>query len=141
MGSIVILDDSSINSSEILPRVTETTANQGIGLVYGIAVGGDTDGIYGDGSASTDDTTRATTGVGQGVVVVTQGRCPARVRGSTNGVNNQISIGVALTQSAVAGVLEQAATGDVVIARTLNRVTSGIIDIIAVDVQREGTFP
>ena len=135
MGSIVAVT-STINSSETLPRVEEITA-QGSGLAYGIAVGGDADGIYGNGSASTDDSTRAATGALQGVVVVTQGRCLARVSGDGASV---VIIGTPLTQSATAGVLEAAGASDVVIAFALNDVGAGDIDMIAVDVQRVGVL-
>ena len=133
MGSVVAVT-TTVNSAETLPRV-EQIASQGSGLVYGIAVGGDADGIYGDGAASTDDSTRATTGALQGIVVVTQGRCLARVSGDGSSV---VVIGDPLTQSATAGVLEFATTGDTVIAFALNDVGAGDIDMIAVDVQRGG---
>jgi hypothetical protein len=124
-------------TSELLPRVETSNAVQG-DVTYGVAVGGDTDGIFGDGTAATDDSTRATAGAGQGVVVVTQGRCPARVNGSTGGTPGNLAVGVKLTQSGVAGVLEGAATGDEVIAVALQPVVSGELDIIAVDIQRGG---
>ena len=111
--------------------------DQGSNLIYGIAVGGDADGIYGNGSASTDDSTRAATGALQGVVVVTQGKCLARVSGDGTSV---VTIGDSLTQSATAGVLEEAVAADVVLAFALNDVASGDTDMIAVDVQREGIF-
>jgi len=133
MGSVVGVT-SSIVSTETLPRVEENSF-QGNSSSYGIAVGGDADGIYGDGSASTDDSTRAATGALQGVVIVTQGRCLARVSGDGASV---IDIDSPLTQSATAGVLEFATTGDVVIAFALNTVGAGDIDMIAVDVQRAG---
>jgi len=135
MGSVVAVT-STITSDETLPRVEQSTT-QGSGLSYGIAVGGDTDGIYGDGSASTDDSTRAATGALEGVVVVTQGRCLARVSGDGAGV---VIIGSALTQSGTAGVLELAGAADVVIAFALNDVGAGDIDMIAVDVQRVGVL-
>jgi len=133
MGSVVAVT-TIITQSETLPRVEEITA-QGSGLVYGIVVGGDTDGIYGDGSVSVDDKTRAATGALQGVVVVTQGRCLARVSGDGVSV---VAIGDPLTQSATAGVLEVANVEDTIIAFALNDVGAGDIDMIAVDVQREG---
>lgn len=135
MGSVVAVT-TTIVSSETLPRVLQSTT-QGSNLSYGIAVGGDTDGIYGDGSASSDDSTRATNAAGQGVVVVTQGRCLARVSGDGAAV---VTIGDPLTQSATTGVLEFATTGDSVIAFALNDVGVSDIDMIAVDVQREGVF-
>ena len=123
-----------IGSVEILPRV-ETSTVQGA-ILYGVVVGGDVDGIYGDGSQSTDNSTRASSGAGQGVVVVTQGRCLAKVTGGTGG----IVISDKLVQTGTAGVLEKALTGDEVIATALNSVAIGDIDMIAVDVQREGAF-
>ena len=118
-------------SDELLPRV-ENGDSQGEPL-YGIVAGGDADGIYGDGSASSDDTTRATlsgaTPAQSAVVVVTQGRTLARVE-------TGISIGDKLTQSAVVGQLEVAAASDEIIAVALQATTGN--DIIAVDVQREG---
>ena len=134
MGSVVALT-SAIDPKETLPRVEEI-AVQGSLLVYGIAVGGDADGIYGTGVASTDDSTRATTGAGQGVVVVTQGRCLARV----DATSSFIAIGDKLTQSLTAGVLEFAGVGDVVIAIALQEADGVGLDVIAVDVQRNGIF-
>lgn len=133
MGSVIAIT-TTINSAETLPRVEEKFL-QGNSLTYGIVVGGDIDGIYGNGSASTDDSTRAATGALQGVVVVTQGRCLARVSGDGSSV---VAIGDPLTQSGIAGVLEFATTGDTVIAFALNDVGAGDIDMIAVDVQRAG---
>jgi len=132
MGSAVVLL-SSISSSELLPRVTESTAANEDS--YGIAVGGDTDGIYAtDGAVPSDDTTRATSAAGEGVVVCTQGRCLARVNGNALA----ISIGDTLTASASPGILEKTgATSDHIVARALQPST-GATDIIAIDVQQEG---
>ncbi len=134
MGSVVTLV-TPIVSTELLPRVEEGDAAADVG--YGIAVGGDTDGIYSTtGAASGDDSTRATASAGQGVVVVTQGRCPARVDGNTAGpilVGSKLSI-----SGTVVGTLELAnAATDFIIARAL-QIPTGTTDIIAVDVQREG---
>jgi len=132
MGSAVLLD-TTIDPGEILPRVEESTAPAITDDIYGIAVGGDTDGIYGNGAAATDDSTRATAGALQGVVVVTQGRCLARVDGTT-----AVAVGAPLGASTVAGVLELADDAtQFIIARALQAVPSGT-DVIAVDVQREG---
>lgn len=114
-------------SAEILPRV-ENGDTQGESL-YGVVVGGDADGIYGDGSASSDDTTRASLTGGEAVVVVTQGRALARVTGT-------ITLGLKLTQSATVGVLEPALSGDEIIAVALKASTGS--DISPVDIQREG---
>ncbi len=136
MGSAVALKDlvTPLISAELLPRVEETD-NPTVVRAYGIVVGGDTDGIYGDGSAATDDSTRAAASAGQGVVVVTQGRCLARVDGATGAA---IVVGSPLAASTIAGVLEVADTNQThIIARALQPST-GSADIIAVDVQREG---
>lgn len=140
MGSALLLD-TTIPIAEILPRVEESTATVDLNI-YGIAVGGDTDGIYGDGSAASDDSTRATASAGQGVVVVTQGRCLARVKGADQAGDQAISIGDPLVSSDDdAGTLFRGTDADpteFVIARALQPITSGNLDIIAVDVQREG---
>lgn len=134
MGSAVKLN-TTIPTDELLPRVDEVdTAGE---VVYGIAVGGDADGIYSTtGAAPTDDTTRAATGAGEGVVVVTQGRCLARVDGSTAG---PILVGSKLAATDTPGVLELAIATDEIIAIALQP-SAGLTDIIAVDVQREGIF-
>ncbi len=131
MGSAVKLV-SPIPGAELLPRVEETAA--AADRSYGIAVGGDTDGIYSTtGAPSGDDSTLATNAAGQAVVVVTQGRALARV---TNAA--AIIIGDPLSASATAGVLELAdAVTDNIIAIALQAPT-GTTDIIAVDIQREG---
>ncbi len=129
MGGVVVLS-STIDPSETLPRVEETTASNV--NVYGIAVGGDIDGVYGNGTTSVDDSTRATNAAGQGVVVVTQGRCLAKVTGN----GGPVIIGTLLTTSGVLGTLKIAAPDDHVIAIALNDVATIDIDMIAVDVQR-----
>lgn len=134
MGSVVTLVPT-IPTDELLPRVEE--GDSATDVSYGIAVGGDTDGIYAtDGAVPTTDATRATSGAGQGVVVVTQGRCLARV----NGTSPNIPLGGALRAGVTPGVLELAdAATDYIIARALQP-SSANNDIIAVDVQREGLF-
>jgi len=137
MGSAVVLDPV-IPVSELLPRVEEAAVAAITNVVYGIAVGGDTDGIYANTSSliiTPTDAVRATTGEGQGVVVVTQGRCVARVLGAAT-----LVIGDSLSPSTTAGILTKATTTSIVIARALSDVTNGDLDLIAVDVQREGIF-
>lgn len=139
MGSSVLLKD--INTivpvpAELLPRVEESTAPAITDSIYGIAVGGDTDGIYSTtGAASGTDLTRATAGAGQGVVVVTQGRCLARV----NGLGTAIAVGDPLAASIVTGVLVASVSTSQTIARALQPSVLAT-DIIAIDVQREGVF-
>lgn len=138
MGSVIVLKDlvTPLVAGEILPRVEESSSGVITDDNYGIVVGGDVDGIYGDGAAASDDSTRAATGAGQGVVVVTQGRCLARVDGTT-----VIAVGDPLGASDTAGILELADdTSQFVIARALQPVAVNDLDIIAVDVQREGLF-
>jgi len=122
---------------EILHRVEEISGGQGSSRIYGIVVAGVIDGIYGNGSVSVDDSTRATNAAGQGVVILTQGRCLARVFGGTGG----ISVGNKLTQSAVKGVLELGISPHTVNAMALQDVLANDTDMIAVDVQREGDIP
>ncbi len=129
MGSAVELVTTT-PATELLPRVVESPATAITDPMYGIAVGGDTDGIYGTGAASTDDSTRATASAGQGVVVVTQGRCLARV-------NGDIPIGSRLGSSAAnPGVLIIAVATSPVIAIALQDTLGAGEHIIAVDVQR-----
>ena len=130
MGDAVVL--STTPATELLPRATANdTANE---QCYGIAVGGDADGIYGDGAIGTATSgTTATNVAGEAVVVVTQGRCPARVTGA-------VAIGDALvaegTGDGLLVVPAIPAATDRVIAIALQVNTSGA-GIIAVDVQRE----
>jgi len=133
MGSAVKLT-TTIPTAEILPRVEEITSSL-TEETYGIVVGGDTDGIYGDGSAASDDSTRAAASAGQAVVVVTQGRCLARVESTVD-----IAVGDELGASTGegTGVLKLAVTTNRVIARALQPITANELGIIAVDVQREG---
>lgn len=132
MGSLILIVTPP--TSELLPRVEETTAVFQTG--YGIAVGGDTDGIYSTtGQASGNASTQAAESAGQAVVVVTQGRCLARVTNAT-----AIAIGDPLASGVASGTLQLAdATNDYIIARAL-QVPTSLTDIIAVDVQREGEF-
>ena len=117
-------------STELLPRADKGDAITDLG--YGIIVGGDNDGIYGDGGASpADNTTKATLLVGDALVVVTQGRCLARISEAT-------TIGAKLSPDATGDLqLADTATHEI-LAIALQVGAAG--DIIAVDVQREGAF-
>jgi len=132
MGDAVRLN-GTIPGTELLPQVdVSDVANE---QVYGIAVGGDADGIFGTGDvATTTDGTAATIAADEGVVVVTQGRCPARVTGT-------IAVGDKLVAEGTTGLLETPAIpaeSDRVIAIALQVNTTGT-GIIAVDVQRQGS--
>ena len=143
MGSSVKLH-TTIISSEILPRVEETDADDDPG--YGVAVGGDRDGVYGDGTKAGGVANRAANN-GEGVVVVTQGRCPARVLAKDKaGTDAEILIGTALTAGQPGGgagdgllIVPEGST-ETIIARALQPVAAGDNDVIAVDIQREGYF-
>jgi hypothetical protein len=131
MGSAVVLL-TLIPTTDLLPRVQESavkgTAN------YGIAVGGDADGIYsptGEGTGLAP--TLAAGSGGESVNICTQGRCLARVNGATTA----IVVGAKLTQSAGSGILQVAVATESVIAIALQP-SGTATDIIAVDVQREG---
>lgn len=117
-------------STELLPRV-EAVDSQGE-QVYGIVVGGDADGIFGDGAtgAGTNDVNAAAFAAGDAVVIVTQGRTKARVTGT-------ISLGAELTASGT-GSLEAAAAADIVVGILLQG--TGGADMAAVDIQRAGIF-
>lgn len=117
-------------STELLPRADKGDAVTDKG--YGIIVGGDNDGIYGDGGASpADNTTKASRLAGDAIVICTQGRCLARIA-------ENVTLGDALSMSA-AGDLQLADTAThFIIAIALLAGSSG--DIIPVDVQREGEF-
>lgn len=139
MGSGVILEAPTIR--ELLPRVKITTTT-GDPLAYGVVVGGDVDGVYGDGSASSDDATAASNGEGQAVVVVTRGRCLAKVFGGSGG----LLLGAKLTLGDSVGHLREvdatitAPPFNTVIATALQPVGANNSDMIAVEVNKEGIF-
>ena len=138
MGSAVVLQ--SLGTGELLARVGQSPASAITDELFGIAVGGDTDGIYGDGFDLNLDSNRATNSAGQGVVVVTQGRCLARVE-STIGINIGDPLGSSGAGAGNEGVLISTVGGTTspVIARALQAVPAGAgFHVIAVDVQREG---
>ena len=117
-------------SGELLPRVTPEDKEGG--PVYGIAVQGDADGIYGDDTTPLLEINRATIRAGQGIGICTQGRCVARVDGA-------VSIGDALMGAVVPpGVLIPfvPASGNNKVAIVL---TAQAADgLVAIDFQREG---
>jgi len=139
MGSAVVLQ--ALGTGELLARVGESPASAITDELYGIAVGGDTDGIYGEGIALNLNNFLATNSAGQGVVIVTQGRCLARVE-STVGINIGDPLGSSGAGAGNEGVLISTVgeTTAPVIARALQAVPAGAgFHIIAVDVQREGS--
>lgn len=147
MGSAVRLHTTSLPASEILPRVEEAQLNNL--PVYGIAVGGDIDGIYGDGSNAGGEAIEAAV-AGEAVVVVTQGRALARVFAQDFGTNDiQVDPGdILILGSTIAGQEGTLIPGKLdgggfvspiqVVAVALQTIPAGSLDIIAVDFQREG---
>lgn len=133
MGSAVFLVDETIPSSAIFPRVEQSIISSGSNQVYGIAVGGDTDGIYGDGSASADEDDRFVAAQdGESVVVCTQGRCLAKINSPTGaGIGGDL---IAHSD----GTLRAAITGSFIIAKSLFTTASNAEDMILVDIQRIG---
>lgn len=134
MGDCVQLLQTGFVPGELIPRVVSSSIN-GTQLAYGIAVGGDEDGDYGNGSnadAATLDF-QATSKKGQAVKVVSRGNCLARVTGA-GGI---ITIGSKLTAS-TSGQLRLAAPDNDIIAVALNNVAITDIDMIAVEVVKEG---
>ena len=91
IGSPVILVAPA--AGELLPRV-EPTAVQGA-RIYGVVVGGDSNGTYGGASEIAAE-------AGEAVKVCVNGRCKARV----DGVIRAIAIGDPLTASGTDGVHE-----------------------------------
>lgn len=120
-------------TAELLPRIE---SHGGTGF-YGVAVGGDADGIYADDDTPTTENEAAV--AGQGVVVVTQGRCLALVDAPITA----IVPGSPLTITAGGKTLELAdASGELVVARALQPLdTMDGLSLIAVDVQREDELP
>ena len=116
---------------DLLPRVGVT----GLGEpAYGIIVGGDFEGIYGDGAIPINFDNLAVGIIvsffGEGVRVCTSGRCLALVSGP-------ISVGDKLTSSPV-GLVN--ANGGNIIATAL-QTAADLNSIIAVDIKREGFIP
>ena len=126
MGGVIKL--AAPPSTELLPRADKgDSAGEDL---YGLIIGGDADGIYGDGGTSpSDNTTKASLLAGDAIVVLTQGRGLARI-------SENAALGAKLGADGT-GDLELAdAAGNGIFAIALQAGSAG--DIIAVDVQREG---
>ena len=117
-------------STELLPRADKVdTAGEDS---YGIIVGGDNDGIYGDGGASpADNTTKATLLVGDALVICTQGRCLARV-------SEICTLGAKLGADGTGDLASADAAGNGILAVALQAGVAGAM--IAFDVQTEGAL-
>ena len=109
---------------------------------YGIVVGGDFDGVYGEGLQSIVNNFSAGVIVAflrDGVRVCTQGRCLALADGSGSTGQGLISIGDELTSSGSGLVKAPTTIGTPIIAKAL-QAASTVNSIIAVDVQRIAGF-
>lgn len=132
MGSVVRLA-APLEPTELLPTVQEIPGGMPGQAAYGIVVGGDADGVYGDGNVLPNDLSRAAFGSNFGVAVCTQGRCLAKV-------DQEVLIGNQLTPGFTAAQIQKAAVGQFVIAIALQDADVPASDMIAVDVQRAGKF-
>ena len=120
-------------------RVREGTPNPKTNHCFGIAIGGDVDGVYGDGGNSIDDSIRATNAAGQGVQVLTQGRCLAKVNGLGIGLGTPVggSLVLLANPGGILSHLPIPTLGALIIARALAPVAEFDTDMIPVDIQRE----
>jgi len=137
---------------ELLPAVNWINNPSQAARFYGIAVGGDLDGTYGevgeevnkDSDANVDIVART----GDGVRVCTQGRCIARVR-TEGAAFEAIAIGDLLTPvvgaNSEANMVKALQMNDNIVARALQPAAKDVgfntVQYIAVDVQREDTIP
>ena len=141
VGEAVRLTAST--TKELLPAVTFT--NSGLDC-YGIVVGGDNSGIYpSTGEVFVFDEASAIPHIagysGQGVSVVTQGRCIARMT-TVPPIGSAINIGDPLTSTDNGELTANVSNGDDIVARALQSApadgNTGDIRFIAIDFQREG---
>jgi len=130
IGSPVVL--AAPGTGELLPRVAETTS-QGA-EVYGVAVDGDNNGIYDDGTGTTT-TEQVAAAAGEAVVICVRGRCKARVKGD----GTAIVRGDPLTASATTGHAEKGIAADIIFALAHDASTNAS-DFIVVDVDKRGIF-
>ncbi len=101
----------------------------------GVAVGGDANGIWVDGTVANDG--NAADAAGEVVKVCVFGRCKIRVNGDAGGANSEIAIGDPLTASATDEIAQKPAAGNFVIARAL-QATTAASDAILCFVTNEG---
>ena len=120
-------------TGEIFPRVEPST--DGTLTVAGVCVGGDSNGIWVDGTVANDGD--AATNAGDSVKVCTKGRCKVRVNGSSGGANSNIAIGDALAIGAADEIAQRAQTSDFIFGRAL-QVSTGASDAILCEVPMEG---
>lgn len=143
---IIIIGDAvkvvEFPSDEILPRVHYDGSLEDAFSFIGIAVSGDQRGFYPPTrqTQSPNLLPQIIADTGEGVVVVTQGRCIARITTFTAAIN----VGDQLTSNE-SGELILATSGRPVLARALQSIpqiaVSGSVQWMAVDVSREGIKP
>lgn len=134
-------------SSELLPRVDAISRSSQIPSFYGIAVGGDNDGLYpiaGSGFIDAHIPANESTIVAdlnEGLRVCTKGRCVAQVVA----IVSEINVGDPLAVISTSRALGVATSGDFVVARSLQFVAQTMVEIhesyAVVDIQREGILP
>ncbi len=121
-------------TGEVSPRVEPTT--DGTLFIAGVVVGGDSNGIWVDGTISNDG--NAADAAGESVKVCTTGRCKVRVDGSTGGANSNIAIGDPLS-AGIDEIAQRAVGSDFVFARALQTSTAST-DAILCEVTLEGVL-
>ena len=119
-------------TGELAPRVEPEAT--GVLYIAGVAVGGDANGIWVDGSTANDG--NAADAAGDTVKVCIFGRCKVRVDGSTGGANSNIAIGDSLS-AGIDETAQRAITDDSVFGRAMQAAT-GINDAILCMVNQEG---
>jgi len=119
-------------TGEVSPRVEPTT--DGTLFIAGVVVGGDSNGIWVDGTIANDG--NAADAAGESVKVCTTGRCKVRVDGSTGGANSNIAIGDPLS-CGIDEIAQRAVASDFVFARALQTSTAST-DAILCEVTLEG---
>ena len=120
-------------TGELQARVEPSTD----GAIYciGVAVGGDANGIFVDGTTANDG--NAAAAAGETVKVCTYGRCKVRVDGSTGGANSNIVVGDPLSIGALDEVAQKTQAVDYCFGRAL-QATSALQDVILCFVTNEG---
>ena len=158
----VINGDQLLFTGDVVKNLSETLPNlllPRVGVVsfsgesgYGVVIGGNQKGVYGDGNNPSTISEAQEIGIlaaveNDAVRMCTQGTCLARV---INRTMTELQIGTPLTPDRdetidTLGAFKEATTGDPILARLLQRVpaatpTDNELRVVAVDVQREGTL-
>jgi len=130
MGAAVKL--TTPGDGELLPRVQTANNND---VAYGIAVGGNADGLYPVKPEESDFEISAAVVSGQGVIVVTEGRCIAKVLAGDNIMRGDI-----LSPNINGNLHRSVNPNESIIATALQDSTLDSTRFMAVYVQRQGLF-